>query len=40
MDIGVINALINNAGVNVFHAPLETSDAEWDRNLEVNLKGA
>ncbi|WP_379067470.1 SDR family oxidoreductase [Mesorhizobium sp. UC22_110] len=38
--IGPVNALINNAGVNVFHAPLETSDAEWDRCFDINLKGA
>lgn len=38
--IGPVNALINNAGVNVFHAPLETSEDEWDRNLSINLKGA
>lgn len=38
--IGPVNALINNAGINVFHAPLETSDAEWDRCFDVNLKGA
>ena len=39
-EIGPINALINNAGVNVFHEPLETSDAEWQRCLDINLKGA
>ena len=39
-DIGPINALINNAGVNVFHEPLETSDAEWQRCFDINLKGA
>ena len=38
--IGPINALINNAGVNVFHAPLDTSEAEWDRCFDINLKGA
>jgi NAD(P)-dependent dehydrogenase (short-subunit alcohol dehydrogenase family) len=39
-EIGMINALINNAGVNVFHEPLETSDAEWQRCFDINLKGA
>ncbi|KQY14894.1 short-chain dehydrogenase [Rhizobium sp. Root73] len=39
-EIGSINALINNAGVNVFHEPLETSDAEWQRCFDINLKGA
>ena len=39
-EIGPVNALINNAGVNVFHEPLETSDAEWQRCFDINLKGA
>jgi len=39
-EIGTINALINNAGINVFSEPLETTDAEWDRCFDVNLKGA
>lgn len=38
--IGPINALINNAGINVFNAPLETTDEEWQRCFDVNLKGA
>lgn len=38
--IGRINALVNNAGINVFGAPLETDDAAWDRCFDVNLKGA
>jgi NAD(P)-dependent dehydrogenase (short-subunit alcohol dehydrogenase family) len=40
VDIGPLNALINNAGVNVFSEPLETTDAEWDRCFDINLKGA
>ncbi len=39
-SIGAINAVINNAGINVFHAPLDTSDDEWQRNFDVNVKGA
>jgi NAD(P)-dependent dehydrogenase (short-subunit alcohol dehydrogenase family) len=39
-EIGPINALVNNAGINVFAEPLETSDAEWDRCFDINLKGA
>jgi NAD(P)-dependent dehydrogenase (short-subunit alcohol dehydrogenase family) len=39
-EIGQLNALINNAGINVFSEPLETTDAEWDRCFDVNLKGA
>ncbi len=38
--IGPINALVNNAGVNVFAEPLATSDEEWDRCFDINLKGA
>lgn len=39
-EIGPINALVNNAGVNVFSEPLETSDEEWNRCFDINLKGA
>jgi NAD(P)-dependent dehydrogenase (short-subunit alcohol dehydrogenase family) len=38
--IGPVNALINNAGVNVFNTPLETSEEEWQRCFDINLKGA
>lgn len=34
------DGLVNNAGVNVFHGPLETSDAEWRRCFAINLEGA
>lgn len=40
VEIGPINALVNNAGVNVFSEPLETSDEEWNRCFDINLKGA
>ncbi|GLQ56754.1 SDR family oxidoreductase [Devosia nitrariae] len=36
---GRIDVLVNNAGINVFHDPLETSDAEWARCLSVDLEG-
>lgn len=39
-ELGPLNALINNAGVNVFAEPLATSDAEWQRCFDINLKGA
>lgn len=39
-SVGPINALINNAGINVFSAPLDCTDAEWARCFDVNLKGA
>ncbi|MFT6581162.1 MAG: SDR family NAD(P)-dependent oxidoreductase [Alphaproteobacteria bacterium] len=38
-DWGRIDALVNNAGVAVFKPLLETSQAEWDRVLAVNLGG-
>ena len=36
---GRIDILVNNAGINVFHEPLETSDAEWQRCMAVDLEG-
>lgn len=39
-SIGPVNALINNAGINVFGAPLETSEEEWQRAFDVNVTGA
>jgi NAD(P)-dependent dehydrogenase (short-subunit alcohol dehydrogenase family) len=37
---GRIDVLVNNAGVNIFSTPLELLDSDWDRCLEVDLKGA
>lgn len=37
--LGEIDILINCAGVNVFRDPLALEDAEWQRCMEVNLKG-
>jgi NAD(P)-dependent dehydrogenase (short-subunit alcohol dehydrogenase family) len=37
---GRIDALINSAGVNVFCDPLLLSNRDWDRCLDVDLKGA
>ncbi|SMC97939.1 SDR family oxidoreductase [Rhizobium sp. RU36D] len=39
-EIGGINALVNNAGVNVFAEPLASTDEEWARCFDINLKGA
>lgn len=39
-EIGSINALVNNAGVNVFAEPLQLADEDWDRCFDINLKGA
>ncbi|NLS16340.1 SDR family oxidoreductase [Rhizobium sp. P40RR-XXII] len=39
-EIGSINALVNNAGVNVFAEPLQLTDEDWERCFDINLKGA
>lgn len=36
---GLIHILVNNAGIGVYKSVLETSSEEWDRCLNVNLKG-
>lgn len=38
-EFGRVDVLVNNAGINVFHEPLETSDAEWARCMSVDLEG-
>jgi NAD(P)-dependent dehydrogenase (short-subunit alcohol dehydrogenase family) len=35
---GAIDIVVNNAGINVFHKPLETSEAEWRRCFAVDLE--
>ena len=37
---GRIDALVNNAGVNVFSTPLQLTDTDWDRCLDVDLKAS
>jgi len=37
---GRLDALVNNAGIAVFKPVLETSAAEWERVIAVNLTGA
>jgi NAD(P)-dependent dehydrogenase (short-subunit alcohol dehydrogenase family) len=37
--LGPIDILVNNAGINVFHEPLDTSEAEWRRCFAVDLEG-
>jgi NAD(P)-dependent dehydrogenase (short-subunit alcohol dehydrogenase family) len=38
--LGVPDILINNAGAHAGDFALELSDADWDKTLETNLKGA
>ena len=37
---GRIDVLVNNAGADVFSEPLALDDAQWQRCLDLNLKGA
>ena len=37
---GTVNILVNNAGIPSHGTVLDISEAEWDRVLNVNLKGA
>lgn len=37
---GRVDALVNNAGADVFSDPLTLEDADWERCLSLNLKGA
>jgi len=36
---GRLNALVNNAGVQVFKPLLDVEESEWDRVISTNLKG-
>lgn len=36
---GQIDILVNNAGIGVYKSVLDTSSEDWDRCLDVNLKG-
>ena len=37
---GSIDVLINNAGISYVKKVIDTSEAEWDQTLDINLKGA
>ena len=39
-EYGRIDGLINNAGVNFVKSFLETTEAEWDHIIDVDLKGS
>ena len=36
---GAIDVLVNNAGIGAEHEALEVPESEWDRLVDVNLKG-
>jgi NAD(P)-dependent dehydrogenase (short-subunit alcohol dehydrogenase family) len=38
--LGTVTVLVNNAGIAATGPALETGEADWDRVLDVNLKGA
>jgi len=38
-EMGRIDILVNNAGVNIPRPALELTEEDWDRVLDVNLKG-
>lgn len=40
MQFGRIDIIVNNAGMNVFTDPLETTAEEWQRCFAVDLEGA
>jgi NAD(P)-dependent dehydrogenase (short-subunit alcohol dehydrogenase family) len=37
---GPVTVLVNNAGANVFHAPLTMPDSEWERCMRLDLDAA
>ena len=37
---GRIDILVNNAGINIPRLALDVTEADWDRVLDINLKGA
>lgn len=39
-EFGSVHVLVNNAGMNVFHEPLEISEEEWHKCLNNDLFGA
>jgi len=38
-EFGLLDLLVNNAGIQTWKPLLELTEAEWDRVLDVNLKG-
>ncbi len=38
-DAGRVDILVNNAGLGLFRSVAECTEAEWDRVMDINLKG-
>ncbi len=38
-ELGVVEVLVNNAGVSDMHRVVDLGDESWDRNMDVNAKG-
>ncbi|WNZ21555.1 glucose 1-dehydrogenase [Leptolyngbya sp. NK1-12] len=38
-QFGSVNILVNNAGIDIIKPAIELAEAEWDKILDVNLKG-
>jgi len=38
-ELGGVDVLINSAGISTRITPMEISEAEWDRVMDINLKG-
>jgi NAD(P)-dependent dehydrogenase (short-subunit alcohol dehydrogenase family) len=39
-EFGKIDILVNNAGITLVRDPLQLTEADWDRTLDLNLKAA
>jgi NAD(P)-dependent dehydrogenase (short-subunit alcohol dehydrogenase family) len=39
-EFGRIDILVNNAGITLVRDPLQLTEADWDRTLDLNLKAA
>ena len=39
-EFGKIDILVNNAGITLVREPLQLTEADWDRTLDLNLKAA
>ncbi len=40
VDFGAVDVLVNNAGILIYASVTQTSEEQWDRTLDVNVKGA